>query len=361
MKFKSLFIVLLLLVTTISCDNEDVDDNLFFTLDLIAKDSELFDLLGDVTENDSDLTCIEFMYSFTVAIYNNDGQEDTSQVVSNDQEFYQLLESLADGYSIGLSFPITSELEDGSTFEVVTPEELQDVIAACKEEFQEEVIGQCSSIIKECVWEVSIPDDLVYSTYINAVYDVNGDGTVIFYHRGIAYDGNWIIYFIEDELHLNINMDNQEDISLDWNFDWKIDAYSSELIVLENDLGDRFNLVRECEEENYCTTLTFTECELDNQPGIANFDLPSYKDCIILMAAPQPEIDDVTGELPPPIEWNLDFYMTLADAEVAVNQINTNAVYANAINPEELYVRIENPETQEFSIVTITLEAVFCE
>ncbi len=361
MKFKYIFIVLLFLVTTISCNTEDIDDNLFFTVDLIAKDSELFGLIEDVTEDDSGLTCIEFVYSFTVAIYNTDGQEEASQVVSSDQEFYQLLESLEDGYSIGMSFPIVSELEDGTTFEINTPEELQEAIGACKEEWQERVIGECSGILEECVWKVAIPDDLVYSTYIDAVYNVSGDGTVIFYHRGIAYNGNWIVYFIEDELHLNINIDNQQDIGLDWNFDWKINAYISELIELENDLGDRFNLVRECEEENYCTTLTFTECELDDQPSVANFDLPSYKDCIIVMAAPQPEIDDVTGELPLPIEWDLGFYLTQVDAETAVNEINIDTVYTNTINQEELYVRIENPETQEFSLAIITLEAVFCE
>ena len=361
MKFRSLFLLLCSFLLTLSCENEDIDDNLFFTTDLIARESELFDLLNEVTEEDSELTCIEFIYSFTVAIFNENTQEETAQIVSNDGEFYSLLDSLEDGYSIGISFPITSALEDGTTFEVNNTSELQEAIGECKEQWQEEVIGECSGIIQECVWEVSIPEDIVFSTYIDAVYDVNGDGTVVFYHRGIAYDGTWIVYFIEDELHLNINIDDQDEVGLDWNFDWKISSYSSSLILLENDQEDRFVLNRECEEENYCTTLTFTECELQDQPGFADFDLASYVDCIVVIAAPQPEIDPTTGDLPEPIDWEINFYETATDAQQDVNPISTVVPYLNAINGQELYVRILNPEDQSFTVAVITLEAVFCE
>lgn len=361
MKSTYFFLVLVIAIFSISCNNEDLDDNLFFTLDLIAKDSELFNLMEDVTETDSEYTCIQFIYPFSVAIYNDLNEQESLEQVASDEQFYLLLDGLEEGYSIGVSFPITSVLEDGSTFEVTNQEELQEAIEICREEWQEEVIAECNGYVQECVWEVAIPDTIVYSTYIDAVYDGNNNGGIFFYHRGIAYNGTWIAYFIEDELHLNINLDDQQEVGMDWNFDWKIASYSSSVIELYNDNGDQFILNRECEAGNYCTTLTFEECEFDDNPGFADFDLDSYADCIIVIAAPQPEIDEITGELPPPIDWAVTYFETQEDAQLAVNPINTATPYANLTNEQELYARITNPENQEFVLTTLTLEAIFCE
>ena len=252
-------------------------------------------------------------------------------------------------------------LDDGSIFEINSLEELQDVIAACREQWQEAIIGQGNQIVQECVWEVAIPEDVIYSTYIDAVFAAADDGGIIFYHRGVTYNGTWIVYFIEDELHLNINLDNQEEIGLDWNFDWKVDTYNDIMIELSNDNDDAFILNRECEAGNYCTTLTFQECEFEDMRGFSEFDLASYVDCIIVMAAPQPEVDEVTGELPPPIDWEVSYYVLEADAQLGVNALNTMLPYLNETASQELYVRISNPENQEFVIAVITLEAIFCE
>lgn len=362
MKFNFLLCIVFSVFIMTSCSNEDIDDNLFLTaVDLIAQDTELFNLLENVTEEDSEYTCIHFVYSFDIAIYDENNEEIALEQVSSDAEFYFLLDSLEDGHSIGMSFPITSELEDGTTFEVNTLEELQDAIADCREEWQEEVISECNGYVQECVWEVAIPEDLVYSTYIDAVFAAGEDGGIDFFYRGVAYNGTWIVYFIEDELHLNINLDNQDQVGEDWNFDWKIDSYNSILIELSNDNEDRFILNRECEAGNYCTTLTFEECELDDNSAFAEFDLASYADCIIIIAAPQPEIDEVTGVLPPPIDWEVAYYETVTDAQLAVNPIITGTPYLNTTNGQEVYVRIVNPDTQEFLIAVITLEAIFCE
>lgn len=365
MKFKSLLFLVLTTCSILSCDNEDLDDNLLLVpgdaVNLILNDSELFNLLEDVTQANSEYTCIQFIYPFTVAVYNENNEEVSQEFVNGDAAFFLLMDNLEEGFSIGVSFPITSVLDDGTSFEVNSLEELQDAIAACREEWQEAVVGQSSDVIEECVWEVAIPDDLVYSTYIDAVFAAADGGGINFFHRGIAYNGSWIIFFIEDELHLNINLDNQEEIGLDWNFDWKIDSYTSTVIELSNDDGDNFILNRACEPGEFCTTFTFQECEFEQEPGFADFDLQSYSECIIVMGAPQPEIDETTGELPPPIDWDITYYETQEDAQLATNPINTVVPYLNTSNEQELYVRIENPEDQSFTIVSIILEAIFCE
>ena len=83
MNLRSFFLLLCSVLLVLGCENEDIDDNLFFTTDLIAKESELYELLNEVTENDTDLTCIQFIYSFTVVIANENMQQETTQIVNN--------------------------------------------------------------------------------------------------------------------------------------------------------------------------------------------------------------------------------------------------------------------------------------
>jgi len=365
MKFRSLFCLALSVFLLISCDNEDIDDNLLLApgepINLILNDSELYNLLENVTEEDSEYTCIQFVYPFTVGVFDENNEEVSQEFVNGDAEFFLLMDNLEEGFSIGVSFPITSVLEDGTSFEVNTLDELQDAIAECRAEWQEAIVGQASDVVQECVWEVAIPDDQIFSTYIDAVFAAANGGGINFFHRGIEYNGSWIIFFIEDELHLNINLNDQDEIGLDWNFDWKVDSYTSNIIALSNDDGDLFILNRECVPGEFCTTFNFQECEIEDQAGFADFDLASYTDCIIIMGAPQPEIDEITGELPPPIDWEVMYYESEADAQLAVNPLNTMLPYLNTVNNQELFVRIVDPTTQSFTIITITLEAIFCE
>lgn len=353
-----------------SCDNEDVDD-LFTTntADLIAEDSELFELLERATSDSiSDvkpITCIRFIYSFTVVIYSENSQLETSQIVNNDAEFSALLGQVGEGQFVGVSFPITSQLEDGSTFEVNNKEELKAAIDACVIEEQEGIIGDCEGLLQSCVWEVQLPTGAIeYDTYENAVFDVDADGTVDFYHRGVRYDGTWIVYFIEDELHININLDddNPDDdymTDLDWNFDWKtviVDAQTMEITI---DQGKDYVLKQRCEEEEYCTTFTFTECELTDNPGFAEFLLDEYVPCIEIMGAPEPVEEEAT-EGDAAIMYTYSFYLTQADASNAVNPLISTEAYINSTNPQVVFVRIDHPDTSEFWLLEIELVAIPC-
>lgn len=362
MKLKSILCILFAIVFTLSCNNEDLDDGLLSqSVDLIAKDSDLFNLLEDATEDDSDLTCIAFIYPFRVLIFNENNVEIASQLVDGDGAFFMLLDSLEDGNSISVSFPITSVLEDGSTFEVSNQEELQEAIAACKGIIQAQVVNTSNEIVKQCVWEVAIPDDVVFSTYIDAVFTSNPDGSITFFHRGISYQGTWILFFIEDELHFNVNLNNQDQVGEDWNFDWKVNSITPSVITLTNYNDVTFIFNRECDAANYCTTLAFQECEFQDNPGFANFDLASYSDCIITIAAPQPIIDPITGELTPSIDWSVTYFESEQDAQQNTNPINTTLPYVNIEVNQVLFARIVNPENQEFVITSLILEAVFCE
>ncbi len=362
MKYRNIILGILISFLIVSCNNEDVDDFLQITeADLIAEGSDLFSLISQVTDddpNDGEITCIDFIYAFTVVVYSDDIDLEYSEIVSNDQEFSDLLGSIEEGQYVGISFPIRSTLDDGTTFEVNDKDELKEAIDACKEEEQQEIIGTCTNLLLECVWEVQIPDDVIFSTYTDAVFDVNNDGTVAFYYRGDLYEGTWIVYFIEDQLHININLDDDGDVGLDWNFDWKTVIVDNATMNIRVDEDTRFVLKKECEEENYCTTLDFEVCELEENPGVAEYVLQDYEACIIIIAAPQPELDAM-GELPDAIEWELTFYTTQEDADTGVNPIAADVPLTT--DTQEIYVRITDPLTQEFYTTVITFTAVTCE
>lgn len=363
MKLRNIILGICTVFCLLSCENEDIDDLVQITeADLIAEDSDLFSLLDRVTTDDpdaTDITCIDFIYSFTVIVYNENVELELFRIVHNDQEFSDILGTVQDGQYINVSFPISSTLEDGTSFEIADKDELRAAIDACIEEEQQQMIGNGTTILTvPCVWEVQIPDDAVYSTYIDAVFAISDEGLVDFFYRGELYQGSWILYFIEDELHININLDTEDMIGVDWNFDWKVNAINNSFIDIEIDEETRFILEKECEPEEFCTTLTFEECELEDTPGTASFILENYLECIIIIAAPQPEVDAM-GELPDPIDWIITFHMTQEDAEANVNAIPSDV--AIETDMQEVYVRIENPTNQEFTTTAITLVSVECE
>ncbi|WP_143337205.1 hypothetical protein [Dokdonia pacifica] len=362
MTFRNFLLSISILFCLVSCDNEDLDDLFQITeAELIAEDSDLFSLMDRITTDDpnaTDVTCIDFIYSFTVVIYDENIELQSSVIVNNDQEFSDVLGTVEDGQFINVSFPITSQLDDGTTLTINDKDELRAAIDACIEVEQQVIIGNATSSAVECVWEVQIPDDVVFNTYVDAVFKLSGAGVVEFFYRGDRYDGTWIFYFIEDELHLNINLDTDEVVGEDWNFDWKVRSLSNVMIGIENDTETQFILQKECEAGAYCTTLLFEACEEEDMPGVASFVLEDYIECIIVIAAPQPVVDDM-GELPDPIEWQITFYDTQIDADAATNPIPADVAIITDVR--EIYVRIENPETLEFTTTMITLQSMECE
>lgn len=365
MKFRHFLLALFSVVIITSCDNEDVDDlSQVTTAQLIAEESELFDLLNQVASDDGDqeeLTCIEFIYAFTVITYDENLEIINSAVVETDGEFYDYLQGVGENEYINVSFPITSMNEEGDIFEVNNKEELATAIADCKDVIEDQVIGECTELLLKCVWEVDIPETTIFSTYKDAVFDVNKDGTVNFFHRGEVYEGTWIVYFIEDELHININLANDEEIGLDWNFDWKTTIVDAEQMDLVNDDGDSFIFRQECDAANYCTTLEFVVCEDQDNEGFATINPNDYTDCVIVMAAPQQEYNEETMELSDPIDWVITYHLDIETAEMGTAPIDEALTIENDGFGIVVFARILNPDTEEFTIAEVTLLASVCE
>jgi hypothetical protein len=340
----------IIIFMTFSCS--DLDDNEEVgTVDLenlIEKESELFGLIERVagTEADDEITCINFLYSFTLLEFDSSLMVVAQHVVSSDPQFSSILDGIAAGNSIGISFPIQSILDSGEEFLIQNKDELKLAIDDCILVQQDQIAGNCRVLQQECVWIVTHTD--TEDTYENAVFDFAADGTFKFYNNGIEYEGTRIVYFIEDELHTNITIDDMDMTGLDWNFDWKTEILPDNIMTFTNDTTT-YTLTQECEEENYCTTLVFVECETIDGTEVSEFIFEDYIPCILQIS----DLEELT------MDDTIGFYLTEEDATNQTNSLSQTS-YQNTAAVEIIYVRIDYAMSTDFILIPIEIQSISC-
>ncbi|MFK7750479.1 MAG: hypothetical protein AB8B65_18960 [Kordia sp.] len=350
-QFVKIALIIFVGLVTFSCS--DLDDNeVIGTVALenvIQKESELFGLIERVaeTEDEDEITCIKFIYAFTMLEFNADLMVVNEYIVSSDANFSFILENISEGNSIGINFPIQSILESGEEFLIQNKDELKQAIDDCIDVQQQEIIGQCNLLVQECVWVVS-HDDETEDAYENSVFDVADSGTFQFYNNGELHEGTWIFYFIEYELHANVTFEEEGTTADDWNFDWKVENFSSEMMQFTND-DISFTLTNECEEENYCTQLIFSECEGVDGSEISEFIFENYIPCILQIEDLEALTDDDS----------IAFYETQMDADAEVNPLSQTS-YQNTTQDQTIFVRIYYGTSDEFFIIPITIRSTTC-
>lgn len=333
-----------LLISFYSCENEPVDKaDPSLTIQV---DSELYNLIQRAAGNgfENDLTCIDFNYSFTLVVYDEEMNVNAEQIIRNDSEFSDFLGSLEIGKSISLSYPITSVLNNGQPYIINNNEELKDALDKCVEV---ETLVKCNNILTEshCIWKISVLSG-PNAEYEGSYFQVSPWGNAGLYFQDESYGGTWITYFIENKLHLNIFITGDEAVSEDWNYDWKVVQFNESLIEIKNG-SDHYLLTKMCIEN--CQKFLFEECETEPGSKVAIFDLESYSSCIF----PLTDISD-------PTTVTISFYESHEDMLGGINPIE-DLMFTNILNPQVIYVRFDDIHTGEMiSNVPIILKAIGC-
>jgi hypothetical protein len=252
-------ILLLLGIITVFATNSctDMDDNLEVARlqDVITKDSEMYDLLERiVTDTDDpleDIVCIDFIYPLQVKLYDQDLIMTGSVYLASDTQFSDFLGSLAPDQALSISYPITTALEGGGNFTVHNNAELKLAIDNCS---REDIISYCSGVfcsgigntVISCVWKVEYTEEKD-NKYAGGTFLINPDNSLVFNYDGVDYPGNWIFAFVNDELHLNINLEGTSQVATDWNIDRRITVAGTIEIV-----SDPKNIILKqyCEDQN---------------------------------------------------------------------------------------------------------------
>jgi len=332
-----------LFIGIISCENEPLGTSTITEDDVIEVNSGLYKTIRFIADDEPSNTtaCIEFVYNFTIIVYDANLEIVDFQIMHSDQEFINFLDSIEEGNSISLSYPITSTLENGNQLIINNNEELQKNLDKC---LKEETLGYCNAVLEDCIWNVAYLEG-DENEYEGAYFEISPMGNIWFHYNEEVILGTWISLFIEDELHLNINLIDATEVGEDWNFNWKVTYLTPDEMELFN--GESyFKIVKECFSP--CKQLVFEECEIEADSGIAEFYLESYIPCFL----PFTTIEDISL-------YTITFYETYEDSSEGVNPINSTS-YTNTENPQEIFARFEDNLTGEAILLTIYIAAVSC-
>lgn len=208
-----------------------------YTQVTVASQSELVALAETCNANQAEIGCLDFEYPITFYTYNADRQQTGTVTVNNDWELFDFLQNLDPDDFISIDFPISVILEDGSTVEVTSNQQLQTLIDDC-------VANTDDDPIDVTEFEEDLTTGVWYVTYFFDDYDetedFNGyefsfatDGTAQADYGGTITHGTWALSeSFEFELFFGTNPPLDE---LDE--DWEILEATDEIIRLRNVSG----------------------------------------------------------------------------------------------------------------------------
>jgi len=343
MKTLEKLVMYLSIACLCSCYNEPIDLSTIAAENIINVDSELYDNLERIADKNSErnLICINFEYAFTLNVFDENLDFIGIEIIGNVQNLSTFLGGLPNNHSISLSYPITGTTEEGLLISIDNNDDLKAAIDLC---LKEERLGYCNA--PDCLWKV-LENNEGNTDFENAYFNVSNLGQTSFlYQNNIAF-GTWVAYYIENELHLNINLmdDTNADI---WNKDWKVTIIDDNTMMIENE-NRSFLMEKECYPET-CKTFEFQECALNENLDTGAFILENYIDCIAEFS--DYEITDDT---------DISFHLSQIDAENNTNVIAMDSVFHTTENPQVIFTRFENTELLEIEYTPIALNAVNCE
>lgn len=208
-----------------------------YTQVTIASQSELDALAETCNANNAEIGCLDFVYPITFFTYNADRQQTGTVTVNNDWELFNLLQNLEPDDFISIDFPISVLLEDGTTVAVNSNQELQNLIADCVANTNNDPIdiSQFEADLTTGVWYVEYFFDDYDETdnYAGYAFTFNLDGTALATKSGTDVPGTWVLL---EDLKFDLFFGTYQPLDkLDE--DWQILEASADLIKLKHISG----------------------------------------------------------------------------------------------------------------------------
>jgi len=355
-----------LLEEIFDASNTDVDGLEFlFPITIILNDytevnieslEELEAFIDACITNENVIECVDFIYPISFSIYNTDFQVIDTVLINNDYEMYIFLEGLDNGNNgvvlASLNFPVGLEYSDGSTTEVNNNQELQEAIEAAEQD--------CSTV--ECDLDLDGLESWLLECSINAnTYDNSGniidENFLEFNQNGevivngtpaVTEVGSWTLSEVNSEYVLTIDGLLTFDLL---NGQWSLTGCERDRTVFSQETGSSI-ITMELEHDCSNSPLGCLEtndiilCD-ENNDGFEVFNLyeglSDIDGCTINNAV------------------SVSFHASLIDAESNTNPIPSATSYTNNINPQTVYVRIEEfNNASVFEILEIGLYLENC-
>jgi len=206
-KYFSLAIILTLLLS--GCQKDEQGDVIDIQDGTLTHDSILVNLLLEMAKVDGEIQCIDFEYPVTLFQYNAETENLDSVVISNDVELFLFLTSMDEEDYMSLEYPILTSLSNGAYVEVLSDQELVDVITDCLAA-EIDPITLSEYLRKESLYVnfyfVNSQDET--EIFCEFEFTFNEDNTVNATNGIINVEGTWEVGNDVDGLFLELNFGN---------------------------------------------------------------------------------------------------------------------------------------------------------
>lgn len=186
---------------------------------------------------DAEIGCLNIVYPITFFTYNTNQQQTGTVTISNDWELFDFLHRLGPDDFISLDFPITVQLEDGSSVEVNTNQQLQALIVDCVANTNEDPIdiSQLEEDLTTGIWYVDYFFDDYDETDNYAGYEFTFalDGTAQSVKSGVVISGTWALI---ENFKLDLFFGSSVPLN-ELDEDWEIIEANAEFIKLKHISG----------------------------------------------------------------------------------------------------------------------------
>ena len=220
-------------------------------------------------EDDDDIECIDFVYPFTISVYNADFQVIDTVTIETDAQLFSFIGNLQGGVLASINFPVNLLLADGTTIEVNNNNELITAInnadGSCDEDDDYDYgddnnndipVPDFVHLLTDCIWTVDVLeiDDVdLENQYINYVFTFNANGTVQVTSGGATVSGTWELLTAVG-IHISLNIPDLPDFN---NNNWilhEIEEHDEEFKLDFRNLEDRLRFERlECGINAQCS------------------------------------------------------------------------------------------------------------
>jgi len=186
---------------------------------------------------DAEIGCLKIVYPISFFTYNTNQQQTGTVTITNDWELFDFLHRLGPDDFISLDFPITVQLEDGSSVEVNTNQQLQALIVDCVANTNEDPIdiSQFEEDLTTGIWYVDYFFDDYDETDNYAGYEFTFalDGTAQSVKSGVVISGTWALV---ENFKLDLFFGSSVPLN-ELDEDWEIIEANAEFIKLKHISG----------------------------------------------------------------------------------------------------------------------------
>lgn len=217
---------------------------------VIPNEDALELLVESCTEGggDDDIECIDFVYPFTVSIYDSKNQLSDIVVISDDEDLFGFFDGLDSAELAGVQFPIVVILSDSSEVTINGNGQLEDLIESvyndCDEDddndFDDDDVdtGALSAILTNGSWKIDFFLDESDKTSLFSAYTFTFDAaeTANASDGGVNVPGIYALYGDDGSLELDLDFGESPPFVL-IKEDWEVLTYSDALIELTDNPG----------------------------------------------------------------------------------------------------------------------------